>query len=146
MKITWITLALLSGAFLPIQGGLNSRLGKEIESPVHASLLSFIVGAITIALYCLATRQHVLWTGLKAAPAYLWLGGILGAFYVTAIIFAFSRLGPALTFGLVVAGQMIMSVLLDHFNVLVVQPQAVNIGKIIGIALIISGVTLIRKF
>jgi transporter family-2 protein len=146
MKITWIILALLSGAFLPIQGGLNSRLGKTIESPVHASLISFVVGAITIALYCFTTRQHVLWTGLKTAPAYLWLGGILGAFYVTAITLAFSRIGPALTFGLVVAGQMIMSVLLDHFNVLVVQPQAVNIWKILGIALIISGVVIIRKF
>ena len=146
MKITWIILALLSGAFLPIQGGLNSRLGKTIESPFHASLLSFVVGAITIILYCLITRQHVLWTGLKTTPAYLWSGGILGAFYVTAIILAFPRIGPALTFGLVVAGQMIMSVLLDHFNVLVVQPQPVNIWKVLGIVLIISGVIVIRKF
>ena len=145
MKITWIILALLSGAFLPIQGGLNSRLGKTIESPVHASLISFVVGAISIALYCLITRQHVLWTGLKTAPAYLWLGGILGAFYVTAIILAFPRIGPALTFGLVVAGQMIMSVLLDHFNILVVQPQPVNIWKVLGIVFIISGVIIIRK-
>jgi transporter family-2 protein len=145
MKITWIVIALLSGAFLPLQGGLNSRLGKTIESPVHASLISFVIGAITIALYCLITRQHVLWTGLKTAPAYLWLGGLLGAFYVTVILVAFSRIGPALTFGLVVAGQMIMSVLLDHFNVLVVQPQPLSLWKLLGIALIISGVFLIRK-
>ena len=146
MKITWIIIALLSGAFLPLQGGLNSRLGKTIESPVHASLISFVVGAITIALYCLITRQHVLWTGLKTAPASLWFGGILGAFYVTAIILAFSRIGPALTFGLVVTGQMIMSVLLEHFNVLVAQPQPLNMWKISGIVLIITGVFIIRKF
>src|SRR5215813_3258363 len=95
MKITWILLALLSGAFLPIQAGLNSRLGKTVESPFHASLISFVVGAFTVILYCILTRQHVLWTGLKTAPAYLWLGGILGAFYVTVIILAFPQIGRA---------------------------------------------------
>jgi len=146
MKITWIILALLSGMFLPIQAGLNSRLGKTIESPVHASLISFIVGAIAIAVYSVTTRQHVLWIGLKTAPPYLWLGGILGAIYVTVIILAFPRIGPALTFGLVVAGQMIMSVMLDHFNVLVAQPQPMNIWKLLGVMLVISGVIIIRKF
>ena len=146
MKIVWVLLALLSGMFLPIQAGLNSRLGKTIESPVHASLVSFIVGAIAIIVYSLLTRQHVMWTGLKTAPTYLWLGGVLGAIYVTVIILAFPRIGPALTFGLVVAGQMIMSVLLDHFKVLVAQPQPLNIWKILGVMLIISGVIIIRKF
>lgn len=146
MKITWIIIALLSGAFLPLQGGLNSRLGKTIESPVYASLFSFAVGAITLIAYCFITKQHAQWPALKTAPVYLWVGGVLGAFYVTAIIFTFSRLGPALTFGLVIAGQMVMSVLLDHFNVLVSQQHPVNAWKVIGIALIISGVIIIRKF
>jgi transporter family-2 protein len=74
------------------------------------------------------------------------LGGLLGAFYVTIIVLAFPRLGPALTFGLVVAGQMIMSLLLDHFNILVAQAQPINWWKLFGVALIISGVIVIRKF
>jgi bacterial/archaeal transporter family-2 protein len=146
MKFTWILIALISGGFLPIQAGLNSRLGKITENPVHASLISFIVGTVTLALYSIITRQQVNWTGLKAAPAYLWLGGLLGAFYVTIIVLAFPRLGPALTFGLVVAGQMIMSLLLDHFNILVAQAQPINWWKLFGVALIISGVIVIRKF
>ena len=146
MKLPWIIIALLSGVFLPIQGGLNARLGKSIESPVHASFISFFIGFITIFIYIVLTKQHVFWSGLKTAPAYLWIGGILGAFYVTAIILAFPRLGPALTFGLVVAGQMIMSVLLDHFNILVTQQTPINIWRLFGMILIISGVIIIRKF
>jgi bacterial/archaeal transporter family-2 protein len=146
MKLTWIIIALVSGAFLPIQAGLNTRLAKTIDSPVHASLISFIVGAIALFLYTLVTRQQVLWSELRTGPAYLWLGGILGAFYVTAIVLAFPRIGPALTFGLVVAGQMIMSLLLDHFNILVAQQHPINMWKLFGIVLIISGVIIIRKF
>jgi transporter family-2 protein len=146
MKITWIIIAFVSGTFLPIQAGLNNRMGKAIESPVHASLISFIVGAFAVLFYSMLTKQHVAWAGVRMAPAYVWAGGLLGAFYVTSIILAFPRIGPAMTFGIVVAGQMIMSVLLDHLNILVAQQQSVNIWKLLGIVLIITGVVIIRKF
>jgi bacterial/archaeal transporter family-2 protein len=146
MKITWIIVALLSGAFLPIQAGLNTRLGKSIESPVHASMFSFIVGAFAVILYVTLTRQHVAWSGLKTTPAFAWIGGVLGAFYVTAIILAFPRIGPALTFGLVVTGQMVISVVLDHFDILVAQQHSINIWRLLGIVFIIAGVIIIRKF
>jgi len=145
MKFIWIIITLLSGAFLPIQAGFNSRLGKAIDSPVNASLISFIVGAFSVLLYSILTKQHVAWTGLRAAPAYVWIAGLLGAFYVTSIVLAFPRIGPALTFGLVVAGQMIMSVLLDHFNILVSQQHLISIWKVLGITLIVIGVIIIRK-
>lgn len=146
MKTTWIILALVAGAFLPIQAGLNTRLGKSIESPVYASMISFVVGALAVFLYILLTRQQVSWEGFKTAPSYTWLAGVLGAFYVTVVVLAFPRIGPALTFGLIVAGQMIMALLLDQFNILVAQQHSINIGRIIGIVLIVAGVVIVRKF
>ena len=86
------------------------------------------------------------WAGIKTVPAYAWMGGVLGAFYVTAIILAFPKIGPALTFGLVVAGQMVMAMLLDHFNVLVAQQHDINIWRVLGVLLIVMGVIIIRKF
>ena len=145
-KFIWILLALLSGAFLPIQAGLNARLGKEILSPIYAALISFIVGTIGLLLYIVLTRQTVSCIGMKETPAYLWLGGLLGAFYVTVIVLAFPKLGPGLTFGLIVAGQMITSVLLEHNNILVAQANPISYMKILGITLVIAGVFIIRKF
>lgn len=145
-KIIWVTMAFLAGAFLPIQAGMNARLGKAVESPVHASMFSFVVGAVGLVAYILVTRQTVSWSGVKEAPGYVWLGGLLGAFYVTTIILAFPKLGPGLTFGLVVAGQMIMSVLLEHNNILVAQQNPISWMKIVGIALVIAGVAIIRKY
>jgi len=146
MRVLWIVIAFISGAFLPIQAGLNSRLGKSIESPVYASMISFIVGVFSVFIYIVITKQHVSWAGIKTIPAYAWLGGVLGAFYVTAIILAFPRIGPALTFGVVVAGQMVIAILLDHFNILVAQQHIVNIWRILGVLLIVVGVIIIRKF
>lgn len=145
-KIIWILLALLSGAVLPIQAGLNARLGGAAQNAVYASAISFIVGTIGLIAYIIVTRQTFSIAGLKDAPAYLWLGGLLGAIYVTAIVLLFPKLGPGLTFGLVVAGQMVVSVLLDHYNVLVAHPSPITFMKVLGIVLIVAGVVIIRKY
>jgi bacterial/archaeal transporter family-2 protein len=145
-KIIWIILALMAGAFLPIQAGLNSKLGKAVDSPLYAALFSFLVGTAGLLLYILLTKQHFSWSGVKDAPGYIWLGGLMGAFYVTIIILAFPVLGPGLTFGLIVAGQMLVSILLEHFNILVAQPNPVNYMKILGISLVVAGVIIIRKY
>jgi bacterial/archaeal transporter family-2 protein len=79
---------------------------------------------------------------------YLWIliAFVAGGFYVTAVVLAFPRLGPALTFGLVVAGQMIISLALDHFNILVSQPHPLTLWRVVGMTLVIAGVIIIRKF
>ena len=145
-KIIWIIIALLSGAVLPIQAGLNARLGTAAQSPVYASAISFVVGTIALVVYILVTRQTASLAGMKELPFYIWLGGLLGAFYVTAIVLLFPKLGPGLTFGLVVAGQMIVSVLLDHYNILVAQQTPISYMKVLGIVLVVAGVVIIRKY
>ncbi len=145
-KILWIALAFLSGAVLPIQAGLNTKLGKTLESPVYASMFSFIVGALGLMVYIMVSRQSLSWSAIAEAPRHIWVGGLLGAFYVTIIIFAFPKLGPGLTFGLVVAGQMTVSILLEHYNLLVVQQNSINYMKLLGVLLVVAGVIIIRKY
>lgn len=145
-NVFWILLVLVAGSFLPIQAGLNTRLGNATGNAVYASLISFIVGGIALLIYILVTRQQGSVEGVKSAPFIDWTGGLIGAFYVTVTILAFPKIGPAMTFGLVVAGQMIMSVALDHTNTLVVQPHSFNLYRLLGIAMIIGGVVIIRKF
>lgn len=144
-KSIWIALTLLSGAVLPIQAGLNSRLAKAAQSPLYAALFSFLVGTVGLVLYILFTRQSISWSGVREAPLYMWTGGLLGALYITVMILAFPRLGPGLTFGLIVAGQMMVSVLLEHYNVLVAQQNPVNLMKVVGVGLVVAGVVIIRN-
>jgi bacterial/archaeal transporter family-2 protein len=147
MKITWLIIVFICGALLPLQAGLNARLGKSIESPVYASMFSFIIGAIAVGIYLQFTKETISWAGVRSASVYSWIGGgITGAIFITATMIALPRIGMALTFGLVVAGQVIIAVLLDHFNILVAQQHSINIWRVLGIALIIGGVIVVRKF
>lgn len=146
MKIVWILIAFISGILLPVQAGLNARLGRSIESPVYASLVSFLTGTVVLLLYIVITRQPVSWSGFRTAPSYVWIAGLFGAFYVTATVLVFPRLGPALTFALIVLGQMVMALVLDHFNILVAGQHAITPLRLLGVVLIIAGVVIIRRF
>ncbi|MEO6315260.1 MAG: DMT family transporter [Chitinophagaceae bacterium] len=146
MKLSWMLIAFVCGAVLPFQAGLNSKFGKSIDSPVYAALFSFIIGAISVAVYLQFTEETVTPAGLKSASLVSWLGGgMIGAFFITASMLALPRIGMGLTFGLIVAGQVIVAVLLDHFGILAIQ-HSVNAWRIAGIVLIIIGVVIVQKF
>jgi transporter family-2 protein len=142
----WMIMVFLGGVVLPIQAGLNNKMSKELASGAGASMISFLIGFCALLLFIVVNKDTFQMSGLRTAPLYTWFAGVLGAFYVTIVVLAFPKLGPALTFGLVVAGQLIMSLLLDHFNILVHVPHEINFYRIIGAVLIIIGVVLIRKF
>lgn len=142
----WFILVLFSGALLPIQAGLNTKLARALESPVYASLISFAVGTFVLFVYVIITKQHIFLAGFKTVPLYAWLGGALGAIYVTVIILAFPNIGPALTFSLIIAGQLLVALILEHYHILVAEQHSINIWRTLGFLLIMGGVVLIRKF
>jgi len=142
-----LLLAVFIGAILPVQAGLNAQLARVAGNPVWSALISFVTGTLGLAAYLLVNRAGLTTvTALRAAPWYLYLGGLLGAVYVTMILLMVPRLGVALTFGLTIAGQMLISLVLDHFGLLGLPVQPVSAGRLAGVALLVMGVLLIRRF
>jgi bacterial/archaeal transporter family-2 protein len=82
----------------------------------------------------------------RHAPPVLWMSGLLGAFFVTTTILIAPRLGIALTFGLVIAGQMLVSLIFDQFGLLGMPVKELSVMRLIGAALLVAGVILIRKY
>lgn len=142
-----ILLAVLSGAVLPVQAALNTKMGKAVGDPVYAALISFVIGSVGLFFYVLATRVEL--SQLSNATTVhwtVWTAGLLGAFYVAAVIILVPKIGAALTFGLVVTGQLGLSLLLDHYGLLGLPVHSINWQRLVGILLIIGGVLLIRNF
>jgi len=140
-------LTLLTGALLPIQAILNTRLGKQTGGPLMGSLLSFIVGLICLLVLNLVTNTSAV-VNLKPAtvmPWYIWLGGFLGAIFVGYITWVNQQQGVALTFALVVSGQVFCSLVIDHFGLLGSAVRTITLEKILGAVLIIAGIVLIKK-
>lgn len=142
-----LIVAFIAGAMMPIQAGLNNRMTIEIDSPVLAALISFLIGTLSIIVYALITGESFASLSLsRKAPLYAWLGGVLGAFFVTAMALVLPRLGVALTFSLVIAGQMLITLVVDHFGLFGVPTKEVSLSRLGGILLIVIGVVVIRKF
>ncbi len=143
-----IALAIVAGIFIPLQGAVNNRMAAVLsDSPMLASLISFAVGTLSLLAYVLIAGPPI--SSLAAArnaPWIAWTGGLLGAFFVSMTVMLVPRLGVALTFGVVVAGQMVFSVLMDHFGMLGLEQRPATLPRIIGILLILGGAFLIRKY
>ena len=143
----FIILAIAAGMMMPTQAAINNRLAGFVESPIIAAFVSFVVGTVALFVYILATGVPLSnLASLRNASLVSWTGGILGAFFVASAVILVPKLGVALTFSLIVAGQMLITLVLDHFGFLGVPVKEVNIMRFIGATLIVFGVVLIRKF
>jgi len=143
----YILLALAAGAMMPTQAATNNKMAVVIDSPILSAFISFFVGTVALFAYILIAGVPLgNLASSKEAPAIAWIGGLLGAFFVTAAVTLVSRLGVAMTFSLIIAGQMIVTLIIDHFGLLSVPVKEVTLARIAGIVLIAGGVVLIRRF
>jgi transporter family-2 protein len=143
----FLLLAFLAGAVLPVQTGVNSRLAGTVGHPTLASLISFIVGTLGLLVYTLALRIPLpQMSALSNAPFWIWFGGMLGAFFILTTTTLAAKIGATVLVGLIIAGQLIVAVLLDHFGLLGFAPHPINLWRVLGILLLIAGVFLIKQF
>jgi len=142
-----LVVALIAGIVLPIQTALNNRMAVTVGSPILGALISFMIGTLSIFAYALVSGESLSsLTSSKNAPAIAWIGGLLGAFFVTSTIILLPRIGVAMTVSLVIAGQMVTALVLDHYGLLGVPVKEMNLWRISGVLLIVGGVVLIRRF
>ena len=148
--MTWLLLlpvALVAGMAAPTQFAINSQLRQVVGGPVLAAALSFLVGTlILLAAAVVVSRSVPELSPILGAPPWMYLGGLLGAFYVCASIVITPRLGVATTIGLFLAGQVIASIVIDHFGWFGVPEQPASIPRILGALLIIVGVAVVQRF
>lgn len=131
---------------LPIQVAFNSRLTSYSGSPVISSLCSFLVGTLALIVYSVGSPGLLSKASLQIwnAPAYAWLGGLVGAFFILTSLIVTPRLGLAMALCLVIAGQLTMSVLMDHFGWFGFAVKTFTITKALGLVFVLGGIILIK--
>jgi bacterial/archaeal transporter family-2 protein len=149
MNVSWLFVAgaLLVGALITVQTGSNARLKEAFGEALPAVILSSSLGIILLVAVTLGARTP--WpspSSLAGAPWWAWLGGALGAVYAVATVLLARELGAATLTALVVTGQLICSVVLDHFGWVGFAEHAAGVGRIVGCALMVTGFFLIARF
>ena len=146
---TWpyVLFGVLAGAILPFQFGVNAELASWLGSSVRATLVSFAIGTAALLAATLAfARGSPGAERIGDAPWWVWVGGLLGASYVLGSIVTAPKLGAATLVAAILAGQAIASLLVDHFGWVGFEADPVTPGRLAGIALVATGVALVRVF
>lgn len=141
-----VLVALLIGFVLPVQSGVNAQLRIGVGHPLLAAFISFAVGTIALLGLNIALRVPLpAGEAVAKLPWWHWIGGLLGAAYIYLAILLAPRLGAATLVAAIVSGQMVASLLLDHFGWAGYPQQSLTPARAVGALLVIGGVLLIQR-
>jgi transporter family-2 protein len=148
-RIPWFGLAVLAGAALPLQGAVNAQLRADLDAPITAGALSFVVATAAMALLLSAAgwltrapRPRI--EPLRRVPWWGWLGGLVGATYVTSVFLLIPEIGASATIALTVAGQQVASVFVDRYGLLRLPRRQISALRLAAVAALLAGVALIQ--
>jgi transporter family-2 protein len=140
-----IALSLFAGLAGSAQVAVNGALGQRIGT-LEAATFSLVLSAVIFAGIVLVARASFAGVaeGIRQ-PAWLWLGGAAGAFVVGTITFAGPRIGALATIALLIAGQLVMGVVIDHFGMFGVERISVTATRLAGVVLLAAGALLVLR-
>jgi transporter family-2 protein len=140
-----MALLFLGGALTALQGPANARLSQGVGSVINGALVSFIIGTVALAIIALFMQVRPEGQAVRSIPWWGWLGGLYGCLFVTSIAWGVPKLGVGTTLTVVVAGQLLLAVVLDHFGAFGTPVQPISGSRIAGLLMVIGGVLLVRR-
>ncbi|WDE98668.1 DMT family transporter [Lentisphaera profundi] len=143
-QISIVIFMFFVGSLIALQGSVNSALGKFLEHPLHAAIFSFGLGlvALLIASLCLKTGLPTT-AKIFSAPKVILIGGLLGAVFVTSVILCVPKVGVANVVMAALCGQIVLSLILDHFGVFGAAARPIDLKRLAGALFVIIGVILV---
>ena len=134
-----------AGGFIALQAPINAGLGKAVGS-IPAASISFAIGtAALVAITLLVGGGYGKVGEIGGLPWYYLLGGALGAVYVTTALIAVQTLGAGGVTGATIAGQLVMSVVLDRFGAFGLEQRELSPLRLLGLGLLALGTILVVR-
>ncbi len=141
-----VAAVLAIGASLALQPPINAAMARVLGSPLLAASISIAISFIVVVLFWLTWGKAAGDLGqLRALPWWVTLGGVIGFCFVVAGVLIAPTLGVGLFFVCVVAGQLVGSILTDHFGAFGLPVKPINLMKLLGLGLVLAGTALVRN-
>ena len=139
-------LGVAAGCLSGMQIAMNGYLGKCMEAPLIAALISFIVGTLSVLILLIIMRPRINKKSelTEKFPAWIWIGGTIGAVYVFCNAYIAPIIGTGMAAVVVQTGQMCGSLTIDHFGLVRSAKNAITTKKVLGIVLMLIGAAIIR--
>ncbi|MBI6630495.1 DMT family transporter [Pontibaca salina] len=144
-----ITLAALiavatAGFAITLQAPINAALGRNLGSTLGAASVSFFVGFSLLLALSFLRGEAGAFMRLAATPRWMLVGGALGAFYVWAALWSIPILGALTTASMLILGQMIAALAIDHFGLIGLPVREISLPRLAAAGLVAAGLVLSR--
>jgi transporter family-2 protein len=132
------------GVAVAVQPSINARLAQRVGA-FESSLVSFAVGTLAMLVIVIVSGRGGSLRAVAGAPWWELSGGLFGAFFVTLTILLVPRLGTTALMAAIIAGQLTMGALLDHFGAFGLRHIPFSPLRLAGICLLAAGALLIVR-
>ncbi|MFH1141578.1 MAG: DMT family transporter [Chloroflexota bacterium] len=147
MNLSVIAMAITAtavGIGIALQSAVNTALARRIGT-LEATLVSVTVTWLFVAILLLAGLRRGSLGQVLSVPPYLLIGGFLGAAVLITAITLVPRLGTGGLIAAFVVGQLIGSLLLDHFGAFGLRHIPITPVRLAGAALLLVGMRLVIR-
>lgn len=140
-----LLLAAFAGAVVPFQSAINTNLARGLGHPLWATLASLLVSVLVLLPVIIALRLPLPSLAfISKAPLWMWAGGAFGVCFVALAVMLLPKLGASGFVALALAGQVLASMLLDHFGLFGLVEKQLTLPRVFGALMLIGGVVLIQ--
>ncbi len=148
MNAGWIVpFIILGGALQTCGAAMNGQLFKHLINPWLASAVSFaLITIFFVAAFMIVPKPLPTGKDIASMPWWAVIGGLVGAVQVYAGLTLVNKVGAGAFIGVTVTSALVMSLVIDHFGWLRVDPHPITVWRALGGVLMIGGVALITKF
>ena len=137
-----VALTVLAGLAGSVQVAVMGRFGGRIGTLEALTFSTCVQLVLSLAILVVARTGVGGLGGAFRTPAWMWLGGVMGATVVFAITFAQPRIGATATIGILIAGQLVMGAVIDRYGLFGVERIDVSLPRAVGIVLLGIGAAL----
>ncbi len=144
-RLLYAFLPFVGGAMIAAQAPVNARLRVVLGSQFGSAVVSFVVGLVLLLGAMVVTGQGGGLAAVGSGPWWAYLGGLFGAVFVVATLVASPRIGVTVTFVAAIAGQIILSSLIDRYGWFGVNPIPLTWERVTALVLILVSLVLLLR-
>lgn len=130
-------MAVFNGVLITLMITFNGLLGSSVGNQ-QSLIIIHLIGLLCSIGLLIGCREKM--KNFKGLPPYLFLGGAIGIFNVLFNNLSFNALGATLTLSLNLIGQLITSMIFDHYGLLGLSVNKVNKTKLAGVGIMSIGI------
>ena len=146
--LLWQAAAVVSGCLSAVVGAILASLGQVIGSAIQATTVLFAIATGVMIVFCSLNGSvvKIRKAFTTSAPWWMWSGGILGAIIVYGNAWLIPLIGVSVFMMTLLIGQLLLSLMMERNGWLGAPKKHISIVQILGIIIMLAGVTLIKLY